>query len=306
MSRILIFLPMRIIGHLDNEANARTFADFLYVQGIDNQLEFQKEEGWAIWVRDEDKLENATRLLAGFRQSPTDARYQTESKGAAQLRVQEEKNAEAYRKKTRGRRDLFRPLAAYGFGPLTFALIVLCVVVFIWSRFARDLDAIHALFISEQIGGHRDLSAMLPEVRHGQVWRLFTPAFIHMGALHILFNMLWLRDLGSMIESRQGSLHLALLVLVLAGLSDFGQYYVSGPIFGGMSGVVYGLLGYIWIYGKFDPGSGLFLHPSTVNMMLIWFVLCYTNLLGPVANTAHAVGLVSGMAWGYLSSLRHR
>jgi len=120
--------------------------------------------------------------------------------------------------------------------------------------------------------------------------------------------MLWLRDLGSMIEARQGTLQLAMLVLVLAAASNFGQYYVSGPIFGGISGVVYGLLGYIWIRGRFDPGSGLFLHPTTVNMMLIWFVLCYTNLLGlvAVANTAHAVGLVGGMLWGYLSSLAHR
>jgi GlpG protein len=297
---------MRLIGHLENELHARTFADFLYVQGIDNQLEFHKDEGWAIWVRDEDKLDPASKLLASFRLSPGDPRYHTESRNAAQLRVQEEKTEEAYRKKLRGRRDLFRPLAAYGFGPLTFALIVLCVVVFAWSRFAKDLPAIHALFISEQFSGHRSLDSLLPEVRHGQIWRLFTPVFIHLSFWHILFNMLWLRDLGSMIEGRQGTLQLALLVLVLAGLSDFGQYYVSGPIFGGMSGVVYGLLGYIWIRGKFDPGCGLFLHPSTVNMMLIWFVLCYTDLLGPVANTAHAVGLVTGMAWGYLSSLRHR
>jgi GlpG protein len=204
----------------------------------------------------------------------------------------------------RSRRQLFRPLSAYGFGPLTFALIALCVVVFIFSKFASDLEAIRVLFISEHSLGHRDFTSMLPEVRRGQIWRLFTPAFIHLGFLHILFNMLWLRDLGSMIEGRQGSLQLAVLVLVLAGCSDFGQYYVSGPIFGGMSGVVYGLLGYIWIRGKFDPGSGLFLHPSTVNMMLIWFVLCFTGFLGPVANTAHAVGLVLGIAWGYLASLR--
>jgi GlpG protein len=151
---------------------------------------------------------------------------------------------------------------------------------------------------------------MLPEVRRGEIWRLFTPSIIHLGFLHIIFNMLWLRDLGSMIEARQGALTLAVLVLVFAVLSNFGQYYVSGPGFGGMSGVVYGLLGYIWIRGKMDPGSGLFLHPSTVNMMLIWFVLCYTGLLGPlvggIANTTHAVGLAAGISWGYLSSLQHR
>jgi GlpG protein len=297
---------MRVIGHLENESHARVFADYLYVQGIENQLEFQKEEGWAIWIREEDKLDSATKLLASFRENPRDPRYFTEAKSAAQLRAQEEKENEAYRKKVRGRRHLFRPLSEYGFGPLTFVLIAICVAVFIISKFANDLNAISGLFISEQYAGHRDLSLMLPEVRRGQFWRLFTPAFIHLGFLHILFNMLWLRDLGSMIEGRQGSLQLALLVFVTAACSNFGQYYFKGPIFGGMSGVVYGLLGYIWIRGKFDPGSGLFLHPSTVNMMLIWLVLCYTGLLGPVANTAHAVGLVLGIAWGYLSSLGHR
>jgi GlpG protein len=295
---------MRLIGYLENESLARTFTDYLYVQGIENQLEFQKGEGWAIWIRDEDKLDPASRLLTSFRENPRDPRYQTEAQNAAHLRQQEEKENAAYRKKVRSGSKLFRPLSAYGFGPLTFALIAVCVVVFLFSKFAMDLDTIRSLFISEH-ASHRDFSSMLPEVRRGQVWRLFTPAFIHLGILHILFNMLWLRDLGSMIEARQGSLQLALLVFTIAAFSNFGQYYVSGPIFGGMSGVVYGLLGYVWMRGKFDPGSGLFLHPSTVNMMLIWFVLCYTGLLGPVANTAHAVGLVMGIAWGYLSSLRH-
>jgi GlpG protein len=73
-----------------------------------------------------------------------------------------------------------------------------------------------------------------------------------------------------------------------------------------MSGVVYGLLGYIWMRGKFDPGSGLYVHSHTVAMMIIWFVACFTPLVPHVANATHAVGLALGMAWGYLSSLRYR
>ena len=73
-----------------------------------------------------------------------------------------------------------------------------------------------------------------------------------------------------------------------------------------MSGVVYGLVGYVWIRGKFDAGSGLYLHSSTVTMMLIWFFVCLVGIMGPIANAAHAAGLVSGMAWGFLSSLRRR
>jgi len=73
-----------------------------------------------------------------------------------------------------------------------------------------------------------------------------------------------------------------------------------------MSGVVYGLLGYIWMRGKFDPGSGLYLHPTTLTMMIIWFFACFTPIVPHVANAAHAGGLVMGIAWGYLSSLRYR
>jgi GlpG protein len=132
--------------------------------------------------------------------------------------------------------------------------------------------------------------------------------FIHFTVMHIFFNMMWLRDLGSMIESRQSSWHLLVLVVIIAACSNVAQFYVAhrGPDFGGMSGVVYGLLGYVWIRGKFDPGSGLFLHSYTVTMMIIWFVACLSGILGPIANTAHAVGLIMGMAWGYLSSLRYR
>ena len=292
---------MRLIGHLANESRARTFADYLYVQGIENHVEFEKEHGWAVWIPDEDKIEQASGLLTAFQANPTDPKYQAQAKPAASLRAAEEKSRAAYRKKMLDRRQSFRPLQAYGFGPLTLVLILISVVVFFWSGAGNHLEAIHTLFISEYTR-----AAGLPEIRAGQVWRLFTPIFIHYGYVHILFNMLWLWDLGSMIETRQGSLQLALLVLIIAACSNVGQYFFSGPVFGGMSGVVYGLLGYVWLRGKFDPGSGLFVHPTTVWMMIAWFFLCLSGVIPNVANMVHAIGLGMGVAWGYLSSLRYR
>jgi GlpG protein len=300
---------MRLIGHLTDEISARAFADYLYVQGIENQLEHDKNDGWGIWISDEDKITRASDLLTAFRQNPTDPKYAKEGKGAAELRAQELKDQESYQKKLRNRRHLFRPLTPYGFGPLTFVLIAISVVVFFLSGFAENLEAIKILFISNYFPETRSLSwdAIPQEIRHGEFWRLITPIFIHMGPLHILFNMLWLRDLGSMVESRQSSVHLLLLTLVIAVCSNLGQYFMSGqPIFGGMSGVVYGLLGYVWIRGKFDPASGLYLHPYNVIMMLVWFFACLLHFIPHVANMAHAVGLVIGMTWGYLSSLRYR
>ena len=299
---------MRQIGHLETESAARTFSDYLFVQGIKNQIEAEREAGWAVWVHAEEEMERATQLLADYRAKPNDPKFQNAKRVAPKLKEQEEKELAAYQKRIQNRRHLFRPLSSYGFGPLTFALIFLSVVVFIFSKMGEDTESIMGLFVTkfDITGGYIRWDPGLQEIRNGEIWRLFTPMFIHFGPIHILFNMLWLRDLGSMIEARQSTWHLAILALAIAACSDVAQFFVSGPDFGGMSGVVYGLLGYIWIRGKFDPGSGLFVHKSTVTMMIVWFFLCFTPLLGHIANTAHAVGLGMGMAWGYLSSLIRR
>ena len=300
---------MRLIGHLESEASARTFGDFLFVQGVESQIEFIKGEGWGIWINEEEQIAGASRLLTSFRENPDDPKYHTEATRAETLRAERAKSEEAWRNRLRNRRHLFRPLTGYGFGPLTFAFIAISVAVFFRSRFGTDLVPIQSLFISPFLVGDSyvppDLS--LPEIRHGQIWRLFTPMFIHFNALHIFFNMLWLRDLGSMIEGRQSSWHLAILGLAVAAGSNLAQFYITHyPTFGGMSGVVYGLLGYVWIRGKLDPASGLYLHRSTVTMMLIWLVACFTGVLGPIANYAHLAGLLMGMAWGWISSLKYR
>ena len=296
---------MRLIGHLAEEKSARVFADYLYVQKIESHLEFEKADGWGVWINDEDKLEEAAKLLTDFRLNPADPKYRAEAKSASELRAEAEKDEARYRKRLSDRRHLFRPLRDYGFGPLTFVLIVISVVVCLLSRLGNDPRPILGLFITD-FTTVDPFGPRLPEILHGQVWRLITPIFIHFGLLHILFNMLWLRDLGSMIEGRQSSRLLAVLVLVIAAGSNLAQFWYGGPVFGGMSGVVYGLLGYIWMRGKFDPGSGLYLHPSTVTMMIIWFFACFTPIIPHVANAAHAAGLVMGIVWGYLSSLRYR
>jgi rhomboid protease GlpG len=296
---------MRLIGHLADEKAAQTFSGYLYSQKIDSHVELEKADGWGVWINDEDKIEEAARLLKEFQANPSDPKYLAGARSAADLRAEVEKDEARYRKKVHDRRYFFRPLAAYGFGPVTFVLILISIVVFILSRFGRDFEPVMGLFITI-FAISSPFGPPLPEIMHGQVWRLITPIFIHFGLLHIFFNMWWLRDLGSMIEARQSSWLLLVLVLVIAACSNLAQYWFAGPVFGGMSGVVYGLLGYIWMRGKFDPASGLYLHPTTVTMMIIWFFLCFTPVIPHVANAAHAVGLGMGVAWGYLSSLRYR
>jgi len=180
---------------------------------------------------------------------------------------------------------------------LTAVLMAFSVVVALLSNLGSDYQSLHFLFFSEYRQG-------LPEILSGQLWRLITPILIHFGLLHIIFNMIWLYDLGSTIEQRQGISRMAILVAVTAVLSNLAQFFWSGPSFGGMSGVVYGLMAYVWVQGKFNPQVGIGLHQQIVVMMLIWFAVCWLGLVGNIANMAHTVGLICGGILGLIFSLR--
>lgn len=316
---------MRCIGHLDNQEQARTFSDFLYVEGIANQVEDDPGHGWAVWVSSEDELAQAGEWLDQFRQQPTDPRYRQKARQADRLKQKEIESDEEYARKIKDRRQVFRPATGPGSRPLTVTLMVISALVFLSSNGpAGALIGAHLSFSRFPTG--------MPEIMDGQIWRLITPIFIHFGWLHILFNLLWLWDLGGMIESRLGSAKFALLMVGLAVGSNAFQYFgahlldqlagASGPgwlaataqrsaemlgdglKFGGLSGVNYGLLGYIWMRGRHDPGSGLFLHPQSMMIMLIWFVLCFTPIFGNIANGCHLGGLALGAAWGWMAARR--
>jgi GlpG protein len=294
---------MRPIGHLSDEDQARRCGDFLNARGIENQVDPDRHGAWEIWVLDDAHVTTAQQMFEDFTQHPDDPRFAAAVQSANQKRRAEQENRTDERVRMIDARTIFyAPPAPIGI--LTIVLILVSVGVTILTdfgkkdRFAQPLSITEYRYDSQYVHWY----AHLPEVRHGQIWRLFTPMFLHFRLLHIFFNMLWLRDLGSMIEARKNAWRLLLLVLVIAGVSNFAQYVVSGPTFGGMSGVVYGLLGYIWMQGKFNPASRLSLEPQTVTLMIVWFFLCLSGLVGNVANTVHGVGLGVGLAWGLLSA----
>lgn len=301
-----------MIAQLDLEASARLLSDFLFAEKVPNTVDSEENNQWAVWVHEDDDLDRATQLLAKFRQNPNDFVIRQKAGEGQKLRAIETKKEESLRSRFYNRSTLPTTEVSYPMGMMTLILIILSAVVFMTSNssLGGSMKNISSLFISfyqaHPFGTYFYNLKDLVEVSQGQVWRLFTPMFIHFDFLHILFNMMWLRDLGSMIEYRSGSAKLLLIVLVISGLSNVAQFVWNGPQFGGMSGVVYGLLGYIWIRSKFDPGSGLYLHPTTVWMMIAWFFLCMTGMVGHVANVAHGGGLVTGMAWGYLAGKRFR
>jgi len=292
---------MRQIGSLDSEEAARRFGDYLVACGIDNQVEAGQDGQWVVWVLSEQQVEQAAAEFARFVAAPTDAEFVEASKEG---RARRARQAQEAKPPPVVDMRLRWAIGARAFGPLTVGLIAVCIVVAVASQLGSNDEFLGYLEITRPYFSDAGVTWQpgLPEIMRGEVWRLLTPIFLHFGILHLLFNMFWLRDLGSLIEGRQRTLVLAILVAVLAVASNFGQYLVSGPLFGGMSGVVYGLFGYVWMRGRFDPGSGLVVSRQTITIMLVWFGLCVTGLLGPIGNVAHGVGLATGMAWGLVSS----
>ncbi len=301
---------MRTIGNLESEQSASRFSNSLYVKGIENQIEGEEDGQYSVWVIEDDQLGTAAELLKRYRADP----------GAAEF-VQAEALAREKRRKEDGEKETRSTVAdeerlnyERNFsGPvyIPMILIIISVAVAIYSRLGMDIPALRPFFISEyfysQVRSFSELPMAFHEILGGQIWRPITPIFIHFSFPHLLFNAMMLHDLGALIERRFGARHLLLLILVTALVSNVAQALWHGPLFGGLSGVDYGLFGFLWIRGKFDP-EGSELSKNTVTLLLVWLVLGYTGILkeliGNVANAAHTAGLLVGMAWGYLSTKR--
>lgn len=144
----------------------------------------------------------------------------------------------------------------------------------------------------------------LAQIKRGQVWRLFTPMFIHFGIVHIFFNLLWFWELGRSLELRYGSFRFGLLVAVISLAANVTQALLVSPWFGGMSGVVYGLFGFAYVRQKIHPSGDILLNPHTVQWMFLWLVICFTGAVGPIANGAHVAGLLAGAVIGWADAMK--
>ncbi len=139
-----------------------------------------------------------------------------------------------------------------------------------------------------------------------EFWRLISPIFLHFSVAHLAFNSLWIYILGNRIEYLEGSKKLILLILFSGSLSNFGESVASGAIiFGGLSGCVYGLLGYCYIKEFIQKKFAFGMPPAIYIFMIVWLGLGYLDILnifgfGKIANTAHLTGLICGISFALI------
>ncbi|MBY0232519.1 MAG: rhomboid family intramembrane serine protease [Gemmataceae bacterium] len=311
---------MRQIATLPS-SQAELLADHLLTLRIETRLE-PDGNGTALWVCDEDKVPQARRELEQFSAHPTDGRYASARHQAAALRAQAETLEEDYQERTERLRDRMEAGDGADRRPVTVALLMLSVLVYVsaapgdWRAYGYDPGKVYdALSINSRETAHQ---GWLADVRAGQAWRLFTPALLHFGVDHLLMNCLAVLWMASAVEARRGSWRLLALVLVLAVASHVPQYFLGGRWlrindelvlipsvgFGGLSGVAYGLFGWLWMKSRHEPELGLDMPPGTVGVFMVWFFICWSGAVGNVANVAHTAGLLAGLGLGRLPTIR--
>jgi GlpG protein len=290
---------MRQVGDsIVGRRRADRFVAFLGAQGISSELRDDGDDSFAVWVIHEDHVAAAAEHYQAYRVAPEAAVFDVVAPPPSPPPP-----AKAARPAGRDRSrfvDVRSEIFAGGNlnrVAVTIGLIVISALLTLLKMTPRLEGLLGVFYFSRYVG------TSFPEIMHGQIWRLITPVFIHNGPLHLLFNMMWLYQLGGAIEVHEGKRYYAFLLVLLSVIVNCIQYLLIGPNFMGMSGVVYGLLGYVWMMSRYQVGTRYVMETNTVMFMLGWLVICLIGVMGPnVANAEHISGLITGVVWGLLRS----
>lgn len=156
---------------------------------------------------------------------------------------------------------------------------------------------------------------LFEKISQGQFWRMVTPAFLHYDILHIFFNLLWFIILANQIENRVGPFRILFFIVFTAIVSNTAQYFITGPFFMGLSGIICAMAAFIWARQQKAPWEGYLVHRFTLIFLgifvigmfllsIVFFLLQFYNnssLSLPIANTAHLSGALVGYLLGRTS-----
>lgn len=296
---------MRMLRELAEETTAQRLVDALSDQGIEAELK-GSDARFTVWVIDEANLPRAQELSDGWLDGDKRSAFEQSAKRGMRSRELNVRIEERRQRHIEAMAQKLRQIARPKPTPLTWGLIGLCIAVAVLTELGKQRAMVATLSITDPRAPAEAvlvsaLGFVFPWLKlplH-EPWRLVTPVLVHFGPLHIFFNMLWLRELGRIVEATHGARYLAAFVICCAVVSNVAQYEIAqNAMFAGSSGVVYGLLALVWLRGRLDPWIGYGLSNSTVQFMMIWFALGFLGNFG-IANWCHLFGLLVGLGWAF-------
>jgi rhomboid protease GluP len=185
--------------------------------------------------------------------------------------------------------------------PVTYALLYICVFVYIGTALGTDhlfgFDGPSLISLGSDFG---------PYTTDGEWWRLVTAMFLHLGLIHLAFNMWALVSFGRVVERLLGSVSYALIYFV-AGVGGDLVSLTWNPLVNsvGASGAIFGLLGALIAAQVRNDGSIPInvLRPLRNSSLIFTGCALFAGLLsGEVDNAAHLGGVATGFILGLVLS----
>lgn len=136
------------------------------------------------------------------------------------------------------------------------------------------------------------------QIDHGEIWRMVTPIFIHIGLLHIFFNSYAIWIVGPTVEKLYGGARFTIIYIVTGIAGVFGSYwYHPDAVSAGASGAIFGLFGALLMVGfkyrgSFPPMFQKAVGKGVFPVIAINLVIGY--MIPGIDNSAHVSGLIVG------------
>ncbi|MEQ4924579.1 rhomboid family intramembrane serine protease GlpG [Proteus hauseri] len=258
---------------LSNPQLADLFVNYMATQHVRIHTQVEEQQV-SLWLEDQQQLELVEKELKTFLREPFHPRYQ-----AASWQTGNPQNTGIKYRPSFSLKGMVQQS-----GPLTVLVVILCVLIYLWQQVAGDYEVM------------LHLAWPYNETLNLEIWRYITPAFVHFSLTHIAFNLAMWWYLASQTEQKLGTGKLFVIMLVSALFSNWAQSLFTESNFGGLSGVVYALIGYVGFTGLRYPEKGIGVPTGLIIFSLIWIVAGLMGALGDsIANAAHFAGFLIGL-----------
>jgi GlpG protein len=280
---------MLLVYQFDENADPALLSQTLWRLKIGHQIVMGKT-GQELWITDPSHQTPTLQLIQLWQENPS------------ALPKVERNQAAAPSRRSGGLVSQLRD------APATAVVILAAILIAFITQLGSELSTLSYFTISpfDVVGNQLRFYPLSEVLARGEYWRLLSPALLHFSIMHIVFNTLWIWDVGRRLEKIVGSLVWTLGVVVIAIISNVLQYQLTGnPLFGGLSGVVYGVIGFAWLMPVLSPRWPMIVSKPLMIFFMVWLAIGYTQFpemigLGRIANTAHTIGLGAGLVLAVL------
>ena len=171
---------------------------------------------------------------------------------------------------------------------VTYTIIAICAVIFLLTYILGDGPYDNLTLL--KFGANLDILT-----KNGQFYRLLTCSFLHIGLLHLLFNMYALLVIGSQIESFFGKVKYIIIYVISAICGSLLSLAFSpNTISAGASGAIFGLLGSLLYFGYYYRAYlGNVIRSQILPIIILNLGLGF--MMNGIDNAAHIGGLIGGI-----------